>query len=251
MTRVDPAQVASHLRAGVQAIDEPIDVFEFLRGRTDVVFVRRSGSNPQLDGIYVRDERTKTGFIYLNRAKPLGRQRFTAAHEFGHHVLGHVDELDVDVMAEQQPQEEQDANRFAGEFLVPARGVMKFVIKEKLDPTRLEGAVMVARHFRVTLQPAVFQLRRADLLTAVDVKRLLDAAPTLRPNPLAEYEHMIAPNKTELPNQYVKAVTEAYRAGTITAESAGDALDLPAETVKDRYATAARDSAVSDLSDLF
>jgi Zn-dependent peptidase ImmA (M78 family) len=213
--------------------------------------VRRSGSNPQIDGIYMRDERTKIGFLYLNRAKPLGRQRFTAAHELGHHVLGHTEELDVDVMAEQQCQEERDANRFAAELLVPRRGVMKFVLREKLDPTKIEGAIRVAKHFRVTLQPALIQLQRADLVSSVDVRRLLDHAATIKPNPFAEYEKVDSPDKTELPSRYVDAVARAYQAGTITAESAGDALDLPAEAVKDGFAGPTVVQPDLDLSDLF
>jgi Zn-dependent peptidase ImmA (M78 family) len=251
VAKPDPAQLASRLRDETVPADQAIDVFAYLRSRPDIVLIRRSGSNPQIDGIYMRDERTKAGFIYLNRAKPLGRQRFTAAHELGHHLLGHVDELDVDVMAEQQSQEERDANRFAAELLVPRRGVMKFVLKEKLDPTRIEGAVRVAKHFRVTLQPALIQLQRADLVTSVDVSRLLVSAAALKPNPFAEYERLDSSDKTELPSRYVEAVAHAYQAGTITAESAGDALDLPAEAVADRFAGPTELESDIDLSDLF
>ncbi len=250
MAKPDPVQLASRLRDEILPPDQPIGIFEFLRERPDIVFVRRSGSNLQIDGIYVRDERAGTGFIYLNRAKPLGRQRFTAAHEFGHHVLGHVEELDVDVMAEQQSQEERDANRFAAELLVPRRGIMKFVIKEKLDPTMIEGAIRVAKHFRVTLQPALIQLERADLVAGADVSRLLVSAAALKPNPFAEYETLDSPDKAELPSRYVEAVARAYHTGKITAESAGDALDLPAEVVKDRYPGPVEIQSDIDLSDL-
>ncbi len=250
MAKPDPVQLASSLRDAILQPDQPIDVFAYLRTRPDIVLVRRSGSNPQIDGIYMRDERTKIGFVYLNRAKPLGRQRFTAAHELGHHVLGHTEELDVDVMAEQQSLEERDANRFAAELLVPRRGVMKFVLHEKLDPTRIEGAIGVAKHFGVTLQPALIQLQRADLVSSVDVRRLLERAATVQPNPFAEYERVESPDKTELPSRYVDAVARAYRTGTITAESAGDALDLPAEAVKDRFAGPTVVQPDLDLSDL-
>ncbi len=250
MAKPDPVQLASRLRSEILPDDQPIDIFEFLRERSDIVFIRRSGSNPQIDGIYVRDERAGTGFIYLNRAKPLGRQRFTAAHEFGHHVLGHVEELDVDVMAEQQSQEERDANRFAAELLVPRRGVMKFAIKEKLDPTMIEGAIRVAKHFRVTLQPALIQMKWADLVTGADVSRLLVKAAALKPNPFAEYETLESPDKAELPSRYVEAVARAYHAGKITAGSAGDALDLPAEVVRDRYPGPVEIRSDIDLSDL-
>jgi Zn-dependent peptidase ImmA (M78 family) len=66
--------------------------------------------------------------IAYNGSHPTGRQRFTIAHELGHLVLGHLDELHVDVSAREGSDErpgydsaqEKAANEFAANLLMPA-----------------------------------------------------------------------------------------------------------------------------------
>lgn len=53
------------------------------------------------------------------------RQRFTTAHELGHHLLGHADRFHIDVTDGHQPgydyRSERAANDFAAELLMPRR----------------------------------------------------------------------------------------------------------------------------------
>ena len=58
-------------------------------------------------------------FIFLNGAQAVQRQRFTLAHELGHHRLGHAAVVDGVEQVEGGSDEplEQQANAFAGEFL--------------------------------------------------------------------------------------------------------------------------------------
>lgn len=60
--------------------------------------------------------------ILVSSAAPLSRQRFTAAHELGHILLGHVGRYQL-VNREPSPQDnpiEQAANVFASRLLAPA-----------------------------------------------------------------------------------------------------------------------------------
>lgn len=60
--------------------------------------------------------------IIINSLHPLSLQRFTAAHEYGHHVLGHeasVDDEERIFRGGQQSMQEVAAQAFAGEFLMP------------------------------------------------------------------------------------------------------------------------------------
>lgn len=63
-------------------------------------------------------------YIFYNSGLPVGRQRFTVAHEIGHLVLGHVGQGRVTTInREPNPkdsQEETQANQFAARLLAPA-----------------------------------------------------------------------------------------------------------------------------------
>lgn len=60
--------------------------------------------------------------IIINSQHPLNLQRFTAAHEYGHHVLGHLvsaDDEDHIYRDGNQQLQEVAAQAFAGEFMMP------------------------------------------------------------------------------------------------------------------------------------
>ena len=59
--------------------------------------------------------------MFLNGDQPVQRQRFTLAHELGHHRLGHAAVVDgvEEVDGKSDDPLEQQANAFAGEFLAP------------------------------------------------------------------------------------------------------------------------------------
>jgi Zn-dependent peptidase ImmA (M78 family) len=250
VTPADPVQLASSLRKEAALHGRPVDVFTFINQREDVVMIRRFGQGANIDGIYVKDDQNGIGFIYLNRAKPLGRQRFTAAHELGHHLLHHGEELDADVFSANQSDEEKAANRFAAEFLIPRAGLLKFISSEALDVSRLPDAIAVAKHFRVSLQPVLIQLRRFDRLSGPDFGRLVREAENLKPNPLSEWENVSASGATDFPPRFVDLVRRRYLAGEITPEAAAEALDVPLEAISDRFGARHAAFTESDLSDL-
>ena len=63
--------------------------------------------------------------IILTTRRPLGQQRFTAAHELGHHMLNHDPHADDERIlrrapgAGSVPKAEQEADAFASQFLLP------------------------------------------------------------------------------------------------------------------------------------
>ncbi|MDQ2901942.1 MAG: ImmA/IrrE family metallo-endopeptidase [Chloroflexota bacterium] len=74
-----------------------------------------------LYGVYLYDQ--ASAGILINVNHPLNLQRFTAAHEYGHYILGHGSSFDV--MEQIQPghrlgtQQEIEAQAFAAHFLMP------------------------------------------------------------------------------------------------------------------------------------
>lgn len=99
----------------------------------------------------------KTRTIYVNANDPVGRQRFTAAHEFGHYCLNHkTSQYDVLLRGslfytEREKPLEQEANMFAAELLVP-----KVKLEKILQMTR--DTNQIAQIFGVS--PEVVLYRR-------------------------------------------------------------------------------------------
>lgn len=99
----------------------PVDPFVIANELGFVIKTSFNGS-----GLYKPDE----GAIYYNPSEPYVRQRFTVAHELGHHLFGHGerprDNAGAFNMFNFDPVEAQ-ANRFAAELLMPAASVEYFV----------------------------------------------------------------------------------------------------------------------------
>jgi len=81
-----------------------------------------------IDGAIIEIE-NKPAIAYLNKAKPIPRQRFTLAHELGHIFLKHSKrdiydaeesrEAGDELMDQSKPPKEKEADTFASELLVP------------------------------------------------------------------------------------------------------------------------------------
>jgi hypothetical protein len=105
-------------------LDTPCDVYELItRHGLDLRFMEVTS----LEGLYLADGRA--GQINVCAHRPSGLQRFIAAHELGHHLLGHgamIDrELDYKERFSSFPNEEKLAEVFARFLLMPLRAVHK------------------------------------------------------------------------------------------------------------------------------
>jgi Zn-dependent peptidase ImmA (M78 family) len=98
-----------------------IDVYDTIaRLGVPLMFTRLDG----LLGAYYRDP---TPGILVTTRRPLSQQRFTAAHELGHHHLGHTPSLDDESILRRAPfqaragdnLQEVEAEAFAAAFLLP------------------------------------------------------------------------------------------------------------------------------------
>ncbi len=105
-------------------------------------------------------------FVFLNGSQHVPRQRFTLAHELGHHRLGHaavVDGID-EVDGKSDEPLEQQANAFAGEFLAPDRALHGW-LEANGDP-RIDLPVLVrlATWFGISAPAAYVRLNQAEIL---------------------------------------------------------------------------------------
>lgn len=175
-----------------------------------------------IDGAYAYDRELQRGFILLNAKRHWTRRRFTMAHELGHHVLGHQERVDKNVLDLYDPAE-VEANAFAAELLMPATA-----IQESPRVHGMEEVAELAGHFSVSGRAMIVRLAAL---------RVIDT--TLRQKLQTEYDPAFVrgffqtnvPDRidiagTALPRDFVEAVLKRYVAGRVSREGVIEALDI-------------------------
>nr|WP_240949367.1 protease inhibitor I42 family protein [Cellulosimicrobium aquatile] len=133
--------------------------------------------------------------IVLNDAHPEYLQRYTCAHELGHHVLGHTSHLDHEEQIEKRAVDgrwdELAAQTFAGAFLMPLQSLNRVHRRLGISRERAPSAgevYLISRELDVSFAAAAWQLvslNRLDAGAARDYIRRGAAAAknALRPGP--------------------------------------------------------------------
>ncbi len=110
-----------HLRLRTP-MDRQVDIFQIIE---DAGIWLMFQPTRHLFGAYQR--RGEAAGIILNSNHPSTLQRYTAAHEYGHHVLGHQESLDdqedIEVFTPGLNELEIAAQAFAADFLIPLQVV--------------------------------------------------------------------------------------------------------------------------------
>jgi Zn-dependent peptidase ImmA (M78 family)/predicted secreted protein len=187
MATLNPYQEA--IRAGVRAaqgehqrlgtdLRARVDIFNTIEDERIWLMFRRMRS---LYGAYKRHD--AAAGIIINSQHPLTLQRFTAAHEYGHHVLGHQASADDESRITRRSQDLQEvaAQAFAGEFLMPLQ-LVNFVLRGmglkgknlRLTPRQVYE---VALELGVSYGAAVTQLVGQHILTVPVGTRLRTQSP--------------------------------------------------------------------------
>jgi Zn-dependent peptidase ImmA (M78 family) len=112
------AAAQAHRDLGIDTNCFPIDVYRAIEDAGMVLMWRPL---PRLFGWYFAGPRPG---ILLNNQLDYGSQRHTAAHELGHHILGHGTraDLDLDPLTDRRAgwtEVEKTAEAFASWFLMP------------------------------------------------------------------------------------------------------------------------------------
>ena len=98
--------------------------------------------------------------ILVNSSSHPVRARFTLAHEYGHHRLGHGAALDRVIDPRSRARREVDANQFAAELLLPRAGLDRWLRARGDVPPDLEALVRLANHYGVSCEVALHRLER-------------------------------------------------------------------------------------------
>lgn len=97
--------------------------------------------------------------IFIQRDMPADRMRFTLAHELGHLVMHRLPTQSM----------EDEANRFAGAFLMPAKDIRPFFVGKKID-LRLLAALKP--EWRVAMQSLLVRADQLGMLTETQTRYL-------------------------------------------------------------------------------
>lgn len=171
--------------------NRPVDIFGIVQEMGIWLVSRPLGSG--LFGFYLREG--DAAGIVLNASHPEYLQRYTCAHELGHHVLGHRSQLDErdDVLgdAPADRHDEHAAQMFAGNLLMPIQAVNR--VQRRLGISRDRAlssneVYAISRELDVSFQAAAWQmvgLGRLSTAGAASMVRTGSAATkrTMRPGP--------------------------------------------------------------------
>jgi Zn-dependent peptidase ImmA (M78 family) len=146
-------------------------------------FVRNAGVDLALhdfgrdggDGLYYWDG--EAGLVVINTGTPWRlRQRFTGAHELGHHVMHRPDSApfvhaDRDIF-EGTDEFEEEANAFASHLLAPAPGLERVLREWDVDEVTPNVVALLMQEFGVSYDTTVYRLHNSQLINAATRDRL-------------------------------------------------------------------------------
>lgn len=121
--------------------------------------------------------------ILINNRRPRAVQRLTAAHEFGHFVLGHDGSVDGQSQIDgfSNVRQEVEAQAFAMDFLMPLQLVeaTRDHLSLPSDSSKLQPhqIYQLATSMGVSYTACVIQLRAMEMVTLSESKRLLQYTP--------------------------------------------------------------------------
>lgn len=110
--RGTPEQAARKIRQELKLEKGPIENLISVIERNGIIIIEIPSSTDKFDGITTLTDGGQP-IIFINKSFPNDRKRFTIAHELGHLIL----HIPFNISNERD--EEDEANRFAGEFSIP------------------------------------------------------------------------------------------------------------------------------------
>ncbi|QDO93660.1 ImmA/IrrE family metallo-endopeptidase [Formosa sediminum] len=126
-----PEDIAKHTRSllGLNKKEPVVDIFNKIE-KSGIVVIEFDDVTEKFDGVSFLSG-NGTPVIIINKNFSNDRKRFTLAHELGH-ILMHITGGFPVPMHRTEKQKEDEANRFASEFLMPELGIKNSLVNLKL-----------------------------------------------------------------------------------------------------------------------
>lgn len=156
--------------------DAPVPVYAML-GRFGVEV--RFTALEQLAGALLSPASGPLG-ILINSDQPADRQRFSAAHELGHLVLGHTPRAAfISFLGRRFDPVEAHADQFAAELLIPSHLLARHLVdlRDGTEPTLPRKVYRLASTFMVSFQAMATRLEKLGMLSPNEIEELGKAKP--------------------------------------------------------------------------
>ncbi|HEY4028438.1 MAG TPA: ImmA/IrrE family metallo-endopeptidase [Candidatus Dormibacteraeota bacterium] len=186
-----------------------------------------------LAGLY--QTREGVPVIMINSSPHPVRVRFTIAHEYGHHRLGHGVAVDRVIDTSSRDRREVGANQFAAELLLPGVGLDRWLRSRGDAQPDLETVARLANHYGVSCEVALHRLERLRRVRPA-VRRALQARIEAGEHRdlawqlgLSELEDTVTEERrlgVRLPAVTRRAVLRAVEDGLIDGETAAERLHV-------------------------
>jgi transcriptional regulator with XRE-family HTH domain len=173
-----PSTFADHVRQAAKLDAPPINVYRALA--CYAIRVRMTGLSG-ISGAFIPPAPPRAAGVLINSNQPADRQRYSAAHELGHHVLGHAkntaDQI-VSPLGRRFAPKEIEADSFASDFLMPEQ-LLANEIKRLANTESLESQVYrLADRFLVSYQAMIYRLANLHVISATHKEALLKIRPS-------------------------------------------------------------------------
>jgi Zn-dependent peptidase ImmA (M78 family) len=221
------------LRQRLALGDDAVDL-EAVAAQRDALVFRRPFGDDAPDGMYAFDG--EHAVIVVNAAKPPQRQRFTLAHELGHHELhrvrGPTRIVDADVWSTTGPDGVKDpdevaANAFAAHLLLPRTGIEQTLGSRRNRQVTVDVLVELVQRFRVSWEMACWRLYNERFVRRADREQLLAAPRTATLAAHGIDDRHYALSGPAVPSELALAAARLWASWHITDERLAELLELP------------------------
>lgn len=227
-------RAAQGLRLELNLGFAPVNVWDVIRDR-GVELARHEFGKGCGDGLYLW--LGGRALITINSSERASKQRFTAAHELGHHELHRFDADELAIADENVFETGGDpweiaANAFAGYLLAPDEALQQDLAGRAAKDIVPRDVVELMRKYGLSYEATANRLNLASVVNQPNRKRLLEAGEGQIERLVREAgfdEEAILPFGPDLPVELVDGALALYRDAVISADRLGDILDLAPE----------------------
>jgi Zn-dependent peptidase ImmA (M78 family)/DNA-binding XRE family transcriptional regulator len=218
--------------------DGPIgDLWGILEADVGLRIFAQSFSDTHLAGLFVFTEEYG-GCISVNLHHPESRQRWTAAHEYGHFLTNRYrPEITTLQTYKRVPESERFADAFARHFLMPSSGLTRrfqAMKRSKEGPVTPADVLALAHLYQVSFTALMLRLEELRLIALGSWDRLRDAG--FKPNDARRLLDLdpVAQKRPPLPYRYEALAVRAYVMGKLSQERLAKILRLDPVDARER-----------------
>ncbi|MGH2902817.1 MAG: ImmA/IrrE family metallo-endopeptidase [Solirubrobacteraceae bacterium] len=182
------------------------------------------------DGLYLWEDGEP--FIVVNASTRASRQRFTAAHELGHHEMhrfesGRLLITDEDIFRANNPPREVEANAFAAYLLAPDEAVRRAAGERRGEEITEDFVVELMADFGLSYEATTWRLLNSGVVDRAQREALVsDARVEERLRRAGIDEETIFKPSAHLPRAHLNAALRLYEDHVVAPERLAELLDM-------------------------